>query len=294
MKKNIVLILAGLFLTPLLAGQALAHGAPFPHYHKAKKRHHKMKKYRSYRSKRTVVVRPARKIVIHESGPRTVVIKERPTRVVVRESRPRTVVVRKAPRSVETLSTNQLLGVGLRASTSALGGTKLGLDSNENPVMGGAGVLLKAKLDHHWGFELSLDAMSGVGDDFQQTTVPVMGSLTYNFMPESRIQPYALAGLGANLTTLEYLDGQFKYNMAEFAGQVGAGVEVFLTPTLSVQGDIRAQTVIKNLETQGQMREDCLSTAGGKTGFCDGLNSVNANDKLNLGVTAHIGANIYF
>jgi hypothetical protein len=84
MKKNIVLILAGLFLTPLLAGQALAHGAPFPHYHKAKKRHHKMKKYRSYRSKRTVVVRPARKIVIHESGPRTVVIKERPTRVVVK------------------------------------------------------------------------------------------------------------------------------------------------------------------------------------------------------------------
>jgi hypothetical protein len=160
--------------------------------------------------------------------------------------------------------------------------------------MGGAGIFLKGKLDDKWGFELSLDALSGAGEGFQQTTVPVMGSLTYNFAPESRIQPYALAGLGANLTTLEYLDGQFKYNMAEFAGQVGAGVEIFLTPTLSVQGDLRAQTVIKNLETQGQIREDCLSTAGGKTGFCNGLNGVNVNDKLNLGVTAHVGANIYF
>ena len=174
------------------------------------------------------------------------------------------------------------------------GGVKVGLDSQENPVMGGAGILLKAKLDHNWGFELSLDAMTGAGKDFQQTTVPVMGSLTYNFMPGARIQPYALAGLGANLTTLEYLDGKYKANIAEFAGQVGAGVEIFLTPTMSIQGDLRAQTVIKNLETQGQIREDCLSSAGGKTGFCDGLNTVNTSDKLNLGVTAHVGANLYF
>lgn len=287
MKKHIVLILAGLFMVPVMGSQALAHPAPFPHYHKSKKR-------KAYRTKRTVVVRPARRVVIHERGPRTVVIKERPSRVIIKERPARTVVVRKSAPVVDTTPADQLLGVGLRASTSTLGGVKLGLDSQENPVMGGGGILLKAKLDQHWGFELSLDAMSGNGEDFQQTTVPVMGSLTYNFMPGSRIQPYALAGLGANLTTLEYLDGQYKANVAEFAGQVGAGVEIFLTPTLSIQGDLRAQTVIKNLETQGQIREDCLSTAGGQTGFCDGLNGVNANDKLNLGVTAHVGANIYF
>jgi len=286
MKKSIVLILAGLFMIPLMGSQALAHSAPFPHYHK--------KKRKAYRSKRTVVVRPARRVVIHERGPRTVIIKERPSRVVIKQRPARTVIVRKSAPVVDMTPTDQLLGVGLRASTSTLGGVKLGLDSQENPVMGGAGVLLKAKLDQHWGFELSLDALSGAGEDFQQTTVPVMGSLTYNFMPGSRIQPYALAGLGANLTTLEYLDGQYKYNMAEFAGQVGAGVEIFLTPTLSVQGDLRAQTVIKNLDAQGQIREDCLSTAGGQTGFCNGLNNVNINDKLNLGVTAHVGANIYF
>jgi len=285
MIKKIALALSGLAMIPFLGTTASAHPVPFPHYHP---------RVHVHRSAKTVIVRPTRRIVIRERGPRTVIVRERPSRVIVREARPRRVIVRERVSTFDNGPQEQLLGVGLRASTSSLGGVKLGLDSSENPVMGGAGIILKAKLDRNWGLELSLDAMTGIGDDFSQTTVPVMGSITYNLLPESRIQPYVLAGLGANLTTLEYMDGKFRYNMAEFAGQVGAGLEIFLTPTLSIQGDLRAQTVIKNLETQSEIRDDCLTTVGSKTGFCSGINDATVNDKINLGVTAHVGANIYF
>ena len=160
--------------------------------------------------------------------------------------------------------------------------------------MVGGGVFLKTKLTKKWGLELSVDALNGSGSNFTQTTVPVMASVTYNFLPNKRIQPYALAGVGANLTSLSYLGGKYKYEAAELAAQVGVGVEVFVTPTISLQADVRAQTVVKNLDTQSKIREDCLNKIGTKTGFCGGINAANPNDKLDVGVTGNVGVNVYF
>lgn len=287
MNKKLAIILAGLAIIPMLGTQSLAHHAPFTHFHPSKRV--------VKRAKRVIRYAPKRRVVVHRHRARTVVIHERPAPVIIRTSRPpRQVVTRRPAPPIEAPVASQLLGVGLRASTSRLGGVKLGLDNAENPVMAGAGVVIKAQLDRNLGFEITLDALTGAGDDFQQTTVPVMASLTYSLMPESRIQPFALVGAGVNFTTLEYLDGKFRYNMAEFSAQVGAGLEVFLSPTLSVQGDVRAQTVIRNLDTQAEIRDDCLSTLGDETGFCGGINDASVTDKINVGMTAHVGVNLYF
>ena len=43
-----------------------------------------------------------------------------------------------------------------------------------------------------------------------------------------------------------------------------------------------------------QIRDDCLHNVGTMTGFCDGINRADPEDKLNVGVQFQLGANLYF
>ena len=154
MKKLIVLSVAGLMAVPVLATQASAHPAPYPHYHPV------------LIPTRTVIVhrRPRRRVIVHHHRTtRTVIIKDRRRRSIVRRSYVRPVRHR----------STQKLGVGLRGVTS-IGALKLGLAQDGNPVMAGAGAFFKTKLTRNLGLELSIDALAGSGTNFTQTTIIIL------------------------------------------------------------------------------------------------------------------------
>lgn len=284
MKHALALVL----LAPLLVldtAAAEAHPAPYAHHHGHRGRAVKVVRHR-HPVHRHPVWRPAPPPVVVYSSPAPVVV-SRPVVVseptVVREAAPEP-----APYDPDPLA------LGVRVSGVSLSGEKVGLSHAENPTMGGLGAHLRTRFDDHLGLEIAVDLLGGSGSGFEQTTVPVMGSLTYHLFPGARIQPYALAGAGVHFTTLEYLDGKFDYHLTEFAGQAGGGLEVFLTKDLSIQGDLRAQTVFRNVDTHAEVRQDCLEAVGSMSGFCDGIHQADPGDKLELGMMFQAGLNFYF
>ncbi|MEZ4266296.1 MAG: outer membrane beta-barrel protein [Myxococcota bacterium] len=254
------------------ATTAAAHPAPYPH-------HHPQTRPRPRPRPRPPVVIVAPPPPVH----RTVVV-----------HRPAPVVERVRVVEVEPEPQRQRLGLGVRVSGIAVSGEKLGLSDGENSTMGGIGLQFRSRFGRNLGLELSADILKGGKDSFDQRTIPVMAALTYHFLPNSRIQPYLLAGAGVQFTRLSYLDGQYTYNMTEIAGQLGAGLEVWLGKRVSLQADLRGQTIFKNLDTHAEIRTDCLRQVGGLTGFCDGIQSADPNDKMNIGLQFQLGANFYF
>lgn len=262
MKRILVFPLAAATLLSLV-GVASAHPAPYAHRHVY------------HAPRRAVVVHRAPRVIVHEPAP---VVVRRPARVVEQE-----------PESYS------LLGIGLRFSGATASGEKAGLSEFENPMMGGVGLQLRSRFGENLGLELSVDVIGGGGDDsFSQLTIPVMAALTYHFLPNSRLQPYLVAGLGVHFTRLEYLDGKYVIDTAELAGQLGGGIELFLSRTFSLHADVRGQTIFRNLDSREQIREDCLNSVGGLTGFCDGIQRANADDKVSLGIQFQLGASLYF
>lgn len=285
MTKLPAIFLALLMAAPVMteAPEASAHAAPYKHYHTNRRP-------RVYVPARPVYVAPRRAVIVHDPPP-VVIIRPRRRRVIVTDPGP--VVVTRRKRQARKRD-RMYFGVGLRATTSLLDGVKIGMSQEENSPMGGVGLTLKARFSRHWGLELSADYTGGGGDNHTQVTVPVMAAVTFHFMPESRFQPYLLAGAGVHFTSLDYLDGRYKIDLVEAAGQLGAGAEFFITKWLSLNADLRFQTVFKNIDTQARIREDCLSSVGSMTGFCNGINSADPEDKLNLGLSFQLGASIYF
>lgn len=293
MKRLITAPLAALMLVGLASPAASAHRAPYPHYHShyRGRAHHRRASYRVYiPRRRAVIYRPAPLVI---APPPPVYVAPPPAVYVAPPAPP--VVVRSRPRVVRRPSLDDFrIGLGLHATGSILGGDKIGIDSAENSPLAGAGLSLKLRMDRHWALEISADALTATKADFTQTTVPLMASALYYFRPASALQPYVTAGIGLHQTSLAYLDGRYKYDISELAGQLGGGVEFFLTRWLSLHADARLQTVLKDMDTQAKIRDDCLASSGSKTGFCDGIHAADPNDKLNVGVLLQAGASIYF
>jgi opacity protein-like surface antigen len=224
----------------------------------------------------TYRVRHVRKIVVHPPRPRRIVEVVRPER--------------RKPDS-------EKLSIGLRASGTGLEGEKLGLESVENPAMGGIGIQLRSRVDKNWSLELSTDFLhsNDTGKGFTQTTVPVMLSALLYLFPNSAINPYALVGGGVHFTNLKYLDGQFEHHILELAGQVGFGVQVKLSDRVSLHSDLRFLSVYKNLGNVNKVSQSCLSSkAGGIMGYCDGLSAVDGKDKFNIGAQFQAGVSYNF
>ena len=159
--------------------------------------------------------------------------------------------------------------------------------------MGGAGAVMRTRISSRLGVELSLDALVGESQDFTQTTVPVFASATYHFLAESAFQLYALAGLGAEFTRKEFLDGRYAFDKVDVGAQVGLGAELFLSDNISLSGDIRAN-VMGNTSTKAKIRTDCIATSGSMTGFCDNIQSATPGEKYHFGAQFGLGANLYF
>jgi len=257
-----------LIFSTMVGGTALAHPAGFKHRHVKK------------------VVPAGRRVV----KPRRVVVKhvvhhhrdaDAPTRVVASDD----------PHGELD---QPLLGVGVRGIAGLESGTKIGLSNLENPAMAGAGVSFRTRVWDELGIELSVDVLGNEAEGFQQITVPIMASLTYHLLPESRIQPYALAGAGVHFTQLSNLGGQYTVDTTQAAAQLGAGVEVFLTNDVSINADVRGLAVFKNLDSQARIRQDCLSRMGDMQGFCSGIQQAGSDDIVNMSVQFQAGATYHF
>jgi opacity protein-like surface antigen len=239
--------------------------------------HHAPRRYVPVR--RPAVVR--RRVVVHQP----VVVPARETVVVHR--RERRSVVR------DTDETKRL-GMALRFTGATVQGEMLNLSSVENPTMWGLGLQFRGKVTDHWGLELGLDWMrGGDGTEVVQTTVPLMLSAYYQFFPTSRFRPHILAGLGAHFTKLEYTGG-FRYDTVQFAGQLGAGLEIKLFDWFGISTDVRMLGLFKNLGSQSSIERECIQTVGGKSGYCNGLSTLDTDDRFNIGVQFMAGATFYF
>lgn len=315
MKKALLLSLAALTAVPVLsfAEPAEAYGPRWRPY-AYRPGPSPVMRYRPYRPWGPVyrprfgpvlVPVPAPPVVVYEPAPRrVVVVREEPPPVVVREAPPR---VAHAPAPVETVEApahepeaspyaRDFLGVGLHLIGATVEGQKVGLSTAENPSMGGFGIQLRGRFSDTFGIELSADFLSGSADsgDLEQSTIPLMAGLTWHPLPTSRLQPYVIAGLGVHMTRLEYFGGDYNIDLTELAGQLGGGIEFFLTENLALNADLRAMTVFKNLDTKEKIATDCVRTVGTQSGFCDNIHFTGAEDKVDIGVQLRAGVSWYF
>jgi opacity protein-like surface antigen len=203
----------------------------------------------------------------------------------------------KRTQPAETTNEWQRLGIGIRANGTTLTGDKLSIDSVENPAMGGLGLQFRSPIDKHWAMELSLDFLQGTDPDkqFTQRTFPLMLSAIFHLFPDSKISPYGLVGAGVHFTELSYLDGKFRHDILEIAGQAGFGIEVKVTDQLALHADLRFLSIYKNLDSQTTISSKCHSSnASGAVGFCEGIQNIDTNERFNLGAQLQAGATYYF
>lgn len=255
--------------------------------------------------------------VVYVEPPPRVVYVEPPPRVIVREERvvervPEERVVEHAPEIARAPAPEidrpapppprrapeprELLGFGLHVTGAAVEGDKVGISTAENPGMGGLGLHLRGRFSEAFGIELSADFLEGSADDVDltQSTLPLMAGLTWHILPTSRFQPYLVAGAGVHFTRLEYFGGDYAIDLTELAGQLGGGLEVFLTENLALHADLRLQSVFKDLDTRERIASDCVRQIGAERGFCDDIHDTDDADKVDLGAQLQLGVSWYF
>ena len=274
---------AALLLGTLLSGSALAHATSYAHFHTS---HTKKKRVKVVY--RTTPAPPARVVIVEK---KTVVRPE------VRVERPRVVIERPAEQMTTTVVSESPgsrahlpLSVGIRA----LGAQTSMEDGAQGEVaMGGAGITIRSTLPDGFGLEVAADVMAGEDAGFTQTSVPVFASATYHFLRSSLLQPYVLAGVGAEYSRREFLDGRYIADNVDIGVQAGLGAELFITDAISLTADARFKAM-GTVKRDIMVRDDCLSQVGSMNGFCDNIQSASTGGNANLGVQVGLGANIYF
>lgn len=310
MKKALLLSLAVLTAAPVLTLDATSASARPPAYRPYRGHPHgggyrPVLRYRPayvpvYRPRfgPVLVMPPPPPVVYYQPPPpaRVVVVRESAPPPVVREAPAPTVIAQPPAPVPSEPETRDFLGVGLHVMGATAEGEKVGLSTAENPSMGGVGFHIRGRFSEDFGLELSADFLKGSASnkDLTQSTIPVMAGLTWHILPTSRFQPYLIAGLGVHFTRLEYFGGDYNIDLTELAGQLGGGVELFLTENIALHADIRMQSVFKNLDTKEKIAQDCISQVGTQTGFCDNIHSTSADDKVDLGVSLSAGLSWYF
>ncbi len=238
-----------------------------------------------------VVVKP---VVVHK---KRVVVHSSPVVVhhvtTVKKKRRRVSEGRHYHRRVSRPHEESMLGVGLRLSGVTVDGQKLNLATVENPTMWGAGLQLRGKVSPNVGLELAADVISGRADEMNQTTVPLMLSLMYYVVPDGKMRLFGMLGGGVHLTKLEY-DRGFRHDLVEVAGQAGGGLELRLSRDFAVTSDLRFLGVYSNVGSTTSLQNDCVQSVGNQAGFCNGLSSLNSDDKFSMGAQFMVGANMYF
>ena len=72
-------------------------------------------------------------------------------------------------------------------------------------------------------------------------------------------------------------------------------MQVKLSDKLTLHSDLRFLSVYKNLGNVNKVSSSCVSSgASGISGFCDGLNAIDPNDKFNIGAQFQAGVSYNF
>jgi len=247
------------------------------------------------------------KVVVHGHGPvvvarpvvhhrRAVVVRSAPVVVHTVKAVPvheRRVVETHSPWVRRSRAEDSMLGIGIRLSGTAVDGQKLNLATVENPTLWGLGLQFRGKVSPNVGIELGADWLEGRGADMTQTTVPLMLSVMYYFVPDGGLRAFGLLGAGVNMTALEY-DAGFRTDVVELAAQAGGGVELRLSPEFGLSADLRFMGLYRDMGATTTIRQDCYQQVGPNAQFCNGLSSFNGNDKFDVGAQFMVGANLYF
>jgi len=181
------------------------------------------------------------------------------------------------------------LGIGLRANSIALSGEKIHLSTLENPIMFGPGVTFTGRVGENWDMEVAVDFLEGQEDDFSQRSIPITVSGLFLLFPESRITPYGVIGGGVNFTQLSYGNGKFIHDITELNGHAGGGLKIRISDDFALSTDVRANMLYKDLGSTTLVANDCV-----EAGACGGVNQVQADDKIDVGLTFQAGAIFYF
>jgi len=184
------------------------------------------------------------------------------------------------------------LSVGVRLSTVTAAGPPGELSDAIAPVLTGAGFQLRGRLTPHLGTEFTLDTLWSEGREMVQTSTPLMLAVSYHLAPHRRIQPYGLVGAGVHVTNLSFPPARFHKDAVEFAMQVGAGLEVFLSRALSLHADLRGYGVVIDPQVRGPMEAQCMEATSDPS--CGRLDSPDIGDKVTPGVHLSLGASFHF
>jgi len=200
-------------------------------------------------------------------------------------------------------------GFGARYTGTGLKDPKVNLQKDiENPMLNGFGLHFRNRTSRDWSWELSVDFLtaSKTGDgtvtigadssavakpnDFKQTTVPIMLSGLYHILDNSRIDPYLLAGIGLQHTTLAFADSAFESRTWEFVGQLGGGLQVWLSRSFAIHADLRFLGVLQNLGSDTDLKSECKSS-----GYCAGSSlTPDPSEKFNIGYQFQLGGTFYW
>lgn len=118
--------------------------------------------------------------------------------------------------------------------------TDISFDTISGMGLLGVGAGLRFDIDRHWMIELGADVM-GREDEFgiAQWSIPLTVSIMAHIFPDSIIDPYALAGLGAVIN--QYDDpGYYEIeSYTQFEGHLGFGADINLGRRFFLNTDMR-------------------------------------------------------
>lgn len=195
---------------------------------------------------------------------------------------------------------------GVRLLGEAMKDDKLHLgDVDEHPWLGGIGLQMRNRLSSHISLEVALDYVTGqsnpgtvvlaagdsktLPDTFRQTSVPLSVSLLGHLFRDAVLDPYVLAGVGVQWTSLDYADSVFQTSLTETFGQLGVGIQLWLGRRAAVHVDLRSLAVLQNFGATTDLVAECRNTS-----YCTGTDRVpKPEDKVNFGLQGTAGLTFY-
>ncbi len=171
------------------------------------------------------------------SAPPPVVIYQQtpppPPVVVVRQTPARYALTPPPPPPPRTY--HRMWGFNLR-----LLGVMMDGKQNQRAGMGGLGFSFRVRPERHFALDFGLDMVGG--RDYQgnrRSEVPFTVSALVYANPRNVVQFYMLGGLGWSSASVDLNDnGSQVDNYSYFGGQLGAGLEIRLTPPVSLNFDL--------------------------------------------------------
>lgn len=118
--------------------------------------------------------------------------------------------------------------------------TDISFDTITGMGLLGVGAGLRFDIDRHWMIELGADIMAREDEyGIKQWSIPLTVSIMAHIFPDSIIDPYALAGLGAVINEYDDPNYMTTESYTQFEGHLGFGADVNLGRRFFLTTDMR-------------------------------------------------------